>query len=105
MTLGRNALTDADPNWNPATSVVGGCQKHPDSGIHLADALRDAGYSVTTTKGFGIKGTERLLVTVVAPRQRVGEIKEIAESFGPVHMVVKDVSGAKGKVGQVLPLG
>jgi len=78
--------------------------KHPDGGILLADALRNAGYSVTTTKGFGIKGTERMLVTVVAPRQRVAEIKEIAESFGPVHMVVKDVSSAQGKVGQVLPL-
>lgn len=74
--------------------------KHPEDGIALADNLRDLGYSVTTYKGYGINGKERLVVEIVVPRKQLPEIKEIIASEGKINMAVKDTK-TYGKVGQI----
>ena len=43
--------------------------KHMDDGVVLADELREKGYSVTTFKGYGINGSERTILNVIAPRK------------------------------------
>lgn len=73
--------------------------KHLQEGIKLADQLRNLGYSVTTFKGYGINGNERLVVTAVIPRREMAELKPLLGSR--VNMTVKDVSKTYGKIGRV----
>ncbi len=74
--------------------------KHPKDGIILADELRDLGYSVTTYKGYGINGKERMVVEIVVPRRQLPEIKKVLASEGKINMSVKDVAKTYGKIGQ-----
>ena len=73
--------------------------KHWQEGIKLADQLRTLGYSVTTFKGYGINGNDRLVITVVIPRRELAELKPLLGSR--VNMTVKDVSKTYGKIGRV----
>lgn len=75
--------------------------KHMEEGVALADRLREEGYSVTTLKGYGINGTERLVLTVIAPRRHLPQLQEILVSEGKVNMAIKDVSRTYGKIGRV----
>lgn len=75
--------------------------KHLEDGIVLADELREQGYSVTTYKGYGINGKERLIVEIVVPRKQLPEVKKILASEGKVNMAVKDVAKTYGKIGQI----
>lgn len=73
--------------------------KHWQEGIKLADQLRTLGYSVTTFKGYGINGNDRLVITVVIPRRELAELKPLLGSS--INMTVKDVSKTYGKIGRV----
>ncbi|NLW90426.1 MAG: hypothetical protein GXY34_02345 [Syntrophomonadaceae bacterium] len=73
--------------------------KHPREGIALADSLREMGYSVTTYRGQGINGTDRLDLTIIIPRR---ELPKLREALGDrVNMTIKDVSKTYGKIGQI----
>ncbi len=72
--------------------------KHWQEGIKLADQLRTLGYSVTTFKGYGINGNDRLVITVIIPRRELVELKPLLGSR--VNMTVKDVSKTYGKIGR-----
>lgn len=72
--------------------------KHPDQGKLLADTLRDLGYSVTTTFGFGFEGKERLILTIILPRKKFPELYRIMGTDGKVNMSVKSVTKTYGKV-------
>lgn len=73
--------------------------KHLQDGIKLADQLRTLGYSVTTFKGYGINGNERLIVNAIIPRRKMAELKPLLGSR--INMAVKDVSKTYGKIGRV----
>lgn len=73
--------------------------KHPREGVALADILREMGYSVTTYRGQGINGTERLDLTIIIPRRELPNLRKILGDR--VNMTVKDVSKTYGKIGQV----
>lgn len=75
--------------------------KHLDEGMMLADTLRDKGYSVTTFKGYGMEGKERLVLSIVTPRKRLAEVTDILHSDGKVNMSVKDITKTYGKVGKL----
>ncbi len=74
--------------------------KHMEEGVALADRLRKNGYSVTTLKGYGINGSERLILTIIAPRKHLPKLKKILASEGKINMALKDVTQTYGKVGQ-----
>lgn len=73
--------------------------KHPVEGIVLADNLRQMGYSVTTYKGQGMNGTERLDLTIIIPRRELPNLREVIGSR--VNMTIKDISKTYGKIGRV----
>lgn len=73
--------------------------KHTPEGIILADTLRDMGYSVTTYRGHGINGTERLDLTIIIPRRELPTLREVLGDR--VNMTIKDVSKTYGKIGQI----
>ena len=73
--------------------------KHPEQGKTLADRLRDAGYSVTTSIGYGVEGKHRLILTIILPRKQFSGLKETIEQDGMVNMSVKTITKAYGKVG------
>lgn len=75
--------------------------KHKDQGKLLADALRDQGYSVTTTVGYGVKGLERLMLKIILPRNCFSDLHEILKKDGNVNMTIKTISSVYGKVGMV----
>jgi len=75
--------------------------KHCEQGKILADTLREAGYSVTTTVGYGLEGKERLILNIILPRKQFPVLKEILEQDGKVNMSIKTVSKTYGKVGVV----
>jgi len=75
--------------------------KHPQEGIMLADILRDMGYSVTTYRGQGINGTERIDLTIIIPRRELSKLREVLGE--KINMTIKDVSKTYGKIGQVQP--
>ncbi|MGI6435797.1 MAG: DUF2179 domain-containing protein [Syntrophomonadaceae bacterium] len=77
--------------------------KHLKDGIALADHLRNMGYSVTTLKGYGIKGKERLIIQVVIPRKYLSELKqELHSRKESVNLSIKSITKTYGKVGQVM---
>lgn len=76
---------------------------HKDSvaGKILADKLREIGYSVTTTIGYGEYGKQKLVLTITLPRKQFQGLKEILQQDGKVNMTVKAVSKTYGKIGSV----
>ncbi|MDT3701155.1 MAG: hypothetical protein RO469_17270 [Thermincola sp.] len=74
--------------------------KHLSAGKILADNLRNQGYSVTTTVGYGIEGKE-LILKVILPRKQFPDFHELMERNGKVDMSVKSISKTYGKVGRI----
>lgn len=79
--------------------------KHPEPGKILADNLRERGYSVTTTLGYGIEGKERLILTTILPRKQFPEFHGIMEQDGKVNMSVKSITKTYGKIGGINVIG
>lgn len=75
--------------------------KHSEKGKILADALRNHGYSVTTTVGYGVQGVERLMLKIILPRNCFSDLHEILKQDGNVNMTIKTISNVYGKVGLV----
>ncbi len=75
--------------------------KHPGAGKILADNLRDQGYSVTTTVGYGVEGKERLILKIILPRKQFTDFHGLMEQYGKVNMSVKSITKAYGKVGGI----
>lgn len=75
--------------------------KHPAEGKLLADSLRELGYSVTTTLGYGMEGKERLVLTAILPRKQFPDFYALMEEDGKVNMSVKTVTKTYGKIGAV----
>jgi uncharacterized protein YebE (UPF0316 family) len=75
--------------------------KHPIPGKILADTLRAQGYSVTTTVGYGIEGTERLILAIILPRNQFEDFHKMLEQDGNVNMSVKSITRTYGKVGGI----
>jgi len=73
--------------------------KHPESGKILADKLRNAGFSVTTTIGYGLEGKQRLILTIILPRKQFSELKECVDQDGLVNMSIKTITKTYGKIG------
>lgn len=73
--------------------------KHSEQGKLLADDLREQGYSVTTTVGYGAKGLERLILRIILPRNCFPELHELLKKDGNVNMSIKTISSVYGKVG------
>ena len=75
--------------------------KHKDQGKQMADNLRDLGYSVTTTVGYGVNGLERLMLKIILPRKSFSDLHEILKKDGNVNMTIKKISSVYGKVGMM----
>lgn len=75
--------------------------KHPGPGKIMADTLRELGYSVTTTLGYGIEGKERLILTTILPRKHFPDFHKIMEQDGKVNMSVKSITKTYGKIGGI----
>lgn len=75
--------------------------KHPESGKILADNLRDQGYSVTTSVGYGVEGKERLILKIIMPRKQFSDFHVIMEQYGNVNMTMKTITKTYGKIGGV----
>lgn len=75
--------------------------KDPVPGKVLADNLREMGYSVTTTMGYGVQGKQRLVLAIVLPRKQFPALKEMLKQDGKLNMYVKSVTKTYGKVGSV----
>lgn len=75
--------------------------KHTEQGKVLADALRNQGYSVTTTVGYGVEGLERLMLKIILPRNCFSDLHELLKKDGNVNMSIKTISNVYGKVGIV----
>lgn len=73
--------------------------KHKEQGKVLADTLREQGYSVTTTIGYGVQGIERLMLKIILPRNSFSDLHEILKKDGNVNMSIKKISEIYGKVG------
>lgn len=73
--------------------------KHPEQGKILADKLRNAGYSVTTTIGYGLEGKQRVILTIILPRKQFSELKESVDQDGLANMSIKTISKTYGKLG------
>lgn len=68
--------------------------------LYLADILREKGYSVTTTKGYGLNGNPRFSVSVTLQRKEMKTLKETLDTYGydEATMIVRDVKGVSGKI-------
>lgn len=75
--------------------------KHFRPGKVLADTLRERGYSVTTTVGYGIEGKERLVLTIILSRKHFPAFHRIIEQHGNVNMSVKSITKIYGKLGGI----
>lgn len=75
--------------------------KHPEAGKILADNMREQGYSVTTTLGYGVEGKERLVLTAILPRRQFPEFHALAKQDGKVNMSVKSITKTYGKIGNI----
>lgn len=73
--------------------------KHMEDGVVLADELREKGYSVTTFKGYGINGSERMILNVIAPRKAWPGLSKLLKNEGKLNMAIKNVNKTYGKVG------
>ena len=74
--------------------------KHLGAGKILADKLRNQGYSVTTTVGYGTDGKE-LILKVILPRKEFPDFHELMEQNGKVNMSVKSITRTYGKIGGI----
>lgn len=70
-----------------------------DKAIPLADTLRELGYSVTTSKGYGQNGKERFIVTITISRKEYPLLGEVLNKVGITkpNMIVKEVKSIEGK--------
>ncbi len=76
--------------------------KRLQDGIALADHLRNRGFTVTSIKGYGIKGEKRLIIHLVIPRRCLATLqKELQDCEKPLSLSVKTVSKTYGGLGQV----
>ncbi|MCX5780174.1 MAG: hypothetical protein NTV45_05045 [Firmicutes bacterium] len=75
--------------------------KQPEPGKILADTLRNRGYYVTTTLGYGIEGKQRLILTTILPRKEFPGFHGIIEQDGKVNMSVKAITKTYGRVGGI----
>lgn len=75
--------------------------KHPKAGKVLADSLRDQGYYVTTSVGYGVEGKGQLILKIIMPRKQFPDFQGILEQYGKVNMSVKTISKTYGKVGGI----
>lgn len=61
----------------------------------LADKLREFGFGVTTAKGYGLNGAEKVQLKIVVKKKRFGELTKLIRDFDPsayvVTMDVKDI--------------
>lgn len=73
--------------------------KHIEDGIKLADELRAYGYSVTTEKGYGLQGKERLVLNIILDRKELSELQETLSRDGKLNMMIKNISKIYGKIG------
>ncbi len=69
-----------------------------DEGIKTADRLRALGFPVTTGKGYGIEGKERMILNIIIKRKDLCELQEVLAGYGGVNAVVRDVDSAMGKI-------
>lgn len=46
----------------------------------LADELREKGFGVTTSKGYGLNGSEKIQLLVVLPKSRYAELRTVLDS-------------------------
>jgi uncharacterized protein YebE (UPF0316 family) len=73
--------------------------KHLKDGIKLADELRGCGYSVTTEKGYGLQGKDRLILNIILERRELPELQGILSEHGKLNMMIKNISKTYGKIG------
>ncbi|MDD2620992.1 MAG: hypothetical protein PHC92_10030 [Syntrophomonadaceae bacterium] len=72
--------------------------KHPQAGKGLADKLRNIGFSVTTSVGYGMEGRERLILNIILPRKQFPHLEECLQLDGSYNMSVKSINKAYGKI-------
>lgn len=72
--------------------------KNLDNGIQLADELRALGFSVTTGKGFGVEGKERLVLTIILLRKELQMLQEVLGKETAHNMVIRSIDKATGKI-------
>ena len=75
------------------------------NGIKLADELRSYGYSVTTEKGYGLEGKDRLVLNIILERKELAKLQEILSAYGKLNMIIKNISLTYGKIGSKEPPG
>ena len=65
-------------------------------GWKLADDLREKGYGVTTNKGYGINGNQKVELKVIVPKERLKDLKTLVYEYDKdayvVALDVKDVN-------------
>lgn len=54
----------------------------------LADSLREKGYGVTTTKGYGKEGSEKSQLTVVLDKNKLDELTKIVGEHDPNAYII-----------------
>lgn len=71
-----------------------------DQAFTLADSLRSIGYTVNTTKCFGMNGKERFMIIITIARKELKLLKSILERFDIYNpnIVVKEIKSFGGKV-------
>lgn len=69
------------------------------NGIRLADKLRSYGYSVTTEKGYGFEGKDRLILNIILERKELATLQEFLSAHGKLNMIIKNISQTYGKIG------
>lgn len=72
--------------------------KNMEEGIVLADHLRGSGFPVTTGKGFGLEGENRLVLTIIIKRKDLPLLEEALAGEGPVNAVINSIDKTTGKI-------
>ena len=62
----------------------------------LADTLRENKFGVTTAKGYGMNGVEKVQLKVIVKRKRFGELTKLVNNFdNSAYIVTMDVKDIK----------
>ncbi|HWP97817.1 MAG TPA: hypothetical protein VN426_13310 [Syntrophomonadaceae bacterium] len=72
--------------------------KNMEEGIALADHLRGRGFPVTTGKGFGLKGEDRLVLTIIIQRKDLPLLEEALAGEQSVNAVFNSIDKTTGKM-------
>lgn len=72
--------------------------KNMEEGIALADHLRGRGFPVTTGKGFGIEGEDRLVLTTIINRKDLPLLEEVLSGGRPVNAIINSIDKTTGKI-------